>query len=90
MPKMKRIKNLQVRAGKTCVIDVDGCGIILEGPARVICIKEKDLVETESRDDLSCLEKRVAVLEEQVQAQPIEEFAAELESYRSKVAHKTE
>jgi hypothetical protein len=36
------------------------------------------------------LEKRVAVLEVQVQAQPIKEFVAELEFYRSKAAHKTE
>lgn len=36
------------------------------------------------------LEKRVAVLEGQVQARPIEEFAAELEFYRSKASHKTE
>ena len=51
---MKRMKTFQVRTGKTCVIDVDGSGIILEGPARVICIKEKDLEETKPQKDLVC------------------------------------
>ncbi|MHB8124693.1 MAG: hypothetical protein ACYDEJ_03455 [Desulfitobacteriaceae bacterium] len=34
---------LKIQAGETCKIDAVRCGITIEGPALIVCIKEKDL-----------------------------------------------
>jgi len=41
---------LKIEAGKTCKIDAGNCGYNIEGPALIICIKEKDLVESKPQD----------------------------------------
>lgn len=40
------METLKIEAGKTCKIDAGDCGINIEGPAVIICIKEKDLEES--------------------------------------------
>lgn len=41
----KEVEALNIEPGKICRINAGDCGINIEGPALIICIKEKDLVE---------------------------------------------
>lgn len=40
------METLKIQVGETCKIDACECGYKIEGPALIICIKEKDLEET--------------------------------------------
>ena len=40
------MQSLKIEAGKVCKIDIGECGCTVEGPALIICVKEKDLVES--------------------------------------------
>ena len=40
------METLKIETGKTCKIDAGNYGYNIEGPALIICIKEKDLEET--------------------------------------------
>lgn len=40
------METLKIESGQRCKIDAGECGYTIEGPALIICIKEKDLEET--------------------------------------------
>ena len=73
-----------IEAGKTCTIDAGDTGITFEGPARVICIREKDLEETNlpkqmdeqsvSKNTLDLLNKVIGVAHKIVDAGNINEI----------------
>ena len=43
------METLKIEAGQTCRIDAGDCGMNIEGPALIICLKEKDLVESKPK-----------------------------------------
>lgn len=44
------METLKIEVGQTCIIDAGDCGYNIEGPALIICIKEKDLEESKSQE----------------------------------------